>query len=243
MEKHNVDQSGNHTKGIAGFQRYSFQYSEEKMIQRLKRKGFCCPQCFHCPVTADHDRTRRIQGLPYGNTALYFEEKLLRTYCPRWHALSLTRHWSERSSNFVRKWPFTRSERISILTDASSKPAKTVIRNASSDGSSSNMSKFIGIDEIAIGHTETGKNGIRDDRSGACFRSRPSCGSRQGWQCPQRFSTRYEKIWVQNQAHPRKRPKQTFQELADAHMKKKLCEVLTLSLKTFLGQNTHCFDG
>ena len=61
MEEHNVDLSCiYHTQGIVGFQHYSFQYSEGKMIQCLKRKEFRCPKCFHCSVSARCWRTRRI---------------------------------------------------------------------------------------------------------------------------------------------------------------------------------------
>ena len=78
-----------HTQGIVGFQHHSFQYSEGKVIQRLKRKEFRCPKCFHCSVNAHHYRTRRIQGLPYGGMKVYFEVELHRIYCPRCRALSV----------------------------------------------------------------------------------------------------------------------------------------------------------
>ena len=32
-----------HTQGIVGFQHHSFQFSDGKVIQRLKRKEFRCP--------------------------------------------------------------------------------------------------------------------------------------------------------------------------------------------------------
>ena len=96
-----------HTQGIVGFQHHSFQYSEGEVIQRLKRKEFRCPKCFHCSVNAHHYRTRRIQGLPYGGMKVYFEVELHRIYCPRCRTLSveevpffshpkLPRRWSER---------------------------------------------------------------------------------------------------------------------------------------------------
>ncbi len=78
-----------HTQGIVGFQHHSFQYSEGKVIQRLKRKEFRCPKCFHCSVNAHHYRTRRIQGLPYGGMKVYFEVELHRIYCPRCQCLSV----------------------------------------------------------------------------------------------------------------------------------------------------------
>ena len=34
-----------HTQGINGFQHHSFQFSDGKVIQRLKRKEFRCPKC------------------------------------------------------------------------------------------------------------------------------------------------------------------------------------------------------
>ena len=64
-----------HTQGIVGFQHHSFHYSEGKVIQRLKRQEFRCPKCFHCSVNAHRYRIRRIQGLPYGSMALYFDVK------------------------------------------------------------------------------------------------------------------------------------------------------------------------
>ena len=69
-----------HTQGIVGFQHHSFQYSEGEVIQRLKRKEFRCPKCFHCSVNAHHYRTRRIQGLPYGGMKVYFEVELHRIF-------------------------------------------------------------------------------------------------------------------------------------------------------------------
>lgn len=71
-----------HTQGINGFQHHSFQFSDGKVIQRLKRKEFRCPKCSHCSVNTYPCRTRRIQGLPYGRMPVYFEVELHRIYCP-----------------------------------------------------------------------------------------------------------------------------------------------------------------
>ena len=40
-----------HTQGINGFQHHSFQFSDGKVIQRLKRKEFRCPKCSHCSIS------------------------------------------------------------------------------------------------------------------------------------------------------------------------------------------------
>ena len=175
-----------HTQGIVGFQHHSFQYSEGKVIQRLKRKEFrcpkcfhCsvmkrkefrCPKCFHCSVSAHHYRTRRIQGLPYGSMSLYFEVELHRIYCPHCRALS------------VEELPFLSHPKARITkalerTILELRPEMTI--HAISDYFHLDWRivkacekrylkhkfrqiklkhvKIIGIDEIAIGHTAAGK--------------------------------------------------------------------------------------
>ena len=157
-----------HTQGIVGFQHHSFQYSEGKVIQRLKRKEFRCPKCFHCSVNAHHYRTRRIQGLPYGGMKVYFEVELHRIYCPRCRALS------------VEELPFLSHPKARITkalerTIIELRPEMTIhaISNLKRKFRRIKLKhvKIIGIDEIAIGHTAAGKTAywtiVRDLDSGA----------------------------------------------------------------------------
>lgn len=61
-----------HTQGIIGFQHQSYEFSGGVAIQRLIRKEFRCPRCFHSAVKTYPIRTRRIQGLPYGTKTTFF---------------------------------------------------------------------------------------------------------------------------------------------------------------------------
>jgi len=72
-----------HTQGIKGFQHQSFNFSEKKVVQHLKRKDFRCPKCFHPTVSAYPIRERQIQAMPYGNKQTYFKVTIHRIYCPK----------------------------------------------------------------------------------------------------------------------------------------------------------------
>lgn len=72
-----------HTQGIIGFQHQSYEFSGGVAIQRLIRKEFRCPRCFHSAVKTYPIRTRRIQGLPYGTKTTFFELDIHRIYCPK----------------------------------------------------------------------------------------------------------------------------------------------------------------
>ena len=159
-----------HTQGIVGFQHHSFQYSEGEVIQRLKRKEFRCPKCFHCSVNAHHYRTRRIQGLPYGGMKVYFEVELHRIYCPRCRALSVEElpflsHPKARITKALERTiielrPEMTIHAISnyfhldwrIVKACEKRYLKRKFRRIKLK-----HVKIIGIDEIAIGHTAAGK--------------------------------------------------------------------------------------
>lgn len=173
-----------HTQGIVGFQHHSFQYSEGEVIQRLKRKEFRCPKCFHCSVNAHHYRTRRIQGLPYGGMKVYFEVELHRIYCPRCRALSVEElpflsHPKARITKALERTiielrPEMTIHAISnyfhldwrIVKACEKRYLKRKFRRIKLK-----HVKIIGIDEIAIGHTAAGKTAywtiVRDLDSGA----------------------------------------------------------------------------
>lgn len=72
-----------HTQGIIGFQHQSYEFSGGVAIQRLIRKEFRCPRCFHSAVKTYPIRTRRIQGLPYGTKTTFSELDIHRFYCPK----------------------------------------------------------------------------------------------------------------------------------------------------------------
>ena len=159
-----------HTQGIVGFQHHSFQYSEGKVIQRLTRKEFRCPKCFHCSVSTHHYRTRRIQGLPYGSMVLYFEVELHRIYCPRCQYLSVEElpFLSHPKSRITKALERTIIElRPEMTIHAISKYFHLDWRIVKACEKRYLKHKFrriklkhvkmIGIDEIAIGHTEAGK--------------------------------------------------------------------------------------
>ena len=60
-----------HTQGIIGFQHQSYEFSGGVAIQRLIRKEFRCPRCFHSAVKTYPIRTRRIlrsEDLPHPNS-------------------------------------------------------------------------------------------------------------------------------------------------------------------------------
>ena len=78
-----------HTQGIIGFQHQSYEFSGGVAIQRLIRKEFRCPRCFHSAVKTYPIRTRRIQGLPYGTKTTFFELDIHRIYCPKCSEVTL----------------------------------------------------------------------------------------------------------------------------------------------------------
>ena len=93
-----------HTQGIIGFQHQSFTFSGGIAIQRLERKEFRCPQCFNFSVNIYPIRTRRIQGLPYGTKATFFELDIHRIYCSKCRCSS------------VENLPFTSHPKARITT-------------------------------------------------------------------------------------------------------------------------------
>ena len=72
-----------HTQCVREFQHQSYQFSEGKVIERIVRKNFRCPECNSSAVNVYPIRTRRIQALPYGTMELYFEVDVHRIYCPK----------------------------------------------------------------------------------------------------------------------------------------------------------------
>ena len=71
----------NHTQGIRGFLHVSFNYCNDRVIQRIRRKQFRCPQCGSSDVTTEFMRDRQIQGLPYGSKKFFVELPVHRIYC------------------------------------------------------------------------------------------------------------------------------------------------------------------
>lgn len=170
MEKHKVDQSCCHALGIIGFQHHSFHYSEGKVIQRLKRKEFRCPKCFHCSVFAHHYRTRRILGLPYESMEVYFEVELHRIYCPRCRALSVEvlpflPHPKARITKALERTIIELRPEMTIRAISKyfhldwrivKACEKRYLKRKFKQIKLKHV-KYIGIDEITIGHTEVGK--------------------------------------------------------------------------------------
>lgn len=173
-----------HTQGIIGFQHQSFTFSGGIAIQRLERKEFRCPQCFNFSVNIYPIRTRRIQGLPYGTKATFFELDIHRIYCSKCRCSS------------VENLPFTSHPKARITTALERtiielRPEMTIsaisryfqldwrIIKACEKRYLTKKFKhiklkevrYIGIDEIAIGHDDAGKTAywtiVRDLDSGA----------------------------------------------------------------------------
>ena len=173
-----------HTQGINGFQHHSFQFSDGKVIQRLKRKEFRCPKCSHCSVNTYPCRTRRIQGLPYGRMPVYFEVELHRIYCPVCQNLTMEElpFLSHPKARITKALERTIIElRPEMTIHATSKYfhldwrvvkacEKRYLKRKFKHVKLKHV-KYIGIDEIAIGHTETGKTAywtiVRDLDSGS----------------------------------------------------------------------------
>ena len=173
-----------HTQGINGFQHHSFQFSDGKVIQRLKRKEFRCPKCSHCSVNTYPCRTRRIQGLPYGRMPVYFEVELHRIYCPVCQNLTMEElpFLSHPKARITKALERTIIElRPEMTIHAISKYfhldwrvvkacEKRYLKRKFKHVKLKHV-KYIGIDEIAIGHTETGKTAywtiVRDLDSGS----------------------------------------------------------------------------
>ncbi len=173
-----------HTQGIIGFQHQSFTFSGGIAIQRLERKEFRCPQCFSPSVKSYFIRTRRIQGLPYGTKPTFFELDIHRIYCSKCRCSS------------VENLPFTSHPKARITTALERtiielRPEMTIsaisryfqldwrIIKACEKRYLTKKFKhiklkevrYIGIDEIAIGHDDAGKTAywtiVRDLDSGA----------------------------------------------------------------------------
>ena len=135
------------------------------MILCLKRKDFPCPKCFHCSVNMHRYRTRRIQGLPYGSMTVYFEVDLHRIYCPRCRALSVEElpflpHPKSRITKALERTIIELRPEMTIHTISKYFHLDWRIVKACEKRYLKRKFKhvkYIGIDEIAIGHTETGK--------------------------------------------------------------------------------------
>lgn len=173
-----------HTQGIIGFQHQSYEFSGGVAIQRLIRKEFRCPRCFHSAVKTYPIRTRRIQGLPYGTKTTFFELDIHRIYCPKC------------SEATVEEIPFISHPKARITTAFE----RTIIElrpemTISAISKHFNLDwrvikgvekrylkrkfkhvklkkvKYIGIDEIAVGHDSEGKTAyltiVRDLDSGS----------------------------------------------------------------------------
>lgn len=173
-----------HTQGIIGFQHHSFKFSGGIAVQRLSRKEFRCPDCFSSAVKTYPYRTRRIQGMPYGTKPTYLEIDIHRIYCPQCGRI------------FVEELPFLSHPKARLTTALERtiielRPEMTVraiskhfqldwrivkacekrfLKQKFKHIKLKNV-KYIGIDEIAIGHDAKGKTAywtiVRDLDSGA----------------------------------------------------------------------------
>lgn len=173
-----------HTQGIVGFQHESFTFSGGVVIQRLERKEFRCPQCLNSSVKVYFIRTRRIQGLPYGTKPTFFELAIHRIYCPKCHRsgmeeLPFTSHPKARITTALERTIIELRPEMTI--NAISKYFHLDWRLVKACEKRYLKKKFthiklkevryIGIDEIAIGHDDEGKTAywtiVRDLDSGA----------------------------------------------------------------------------
>ena len=173
-----------HTQDIRGFQHQSYQYPDKKVIERITRNEFCCPECYSSKVSTYPIRTRLIQALPYGKYQLYFEVDIHRIYCPKCGRM------------FVEELPFISHPQARITT-----ALERTLVELRPDMSITALSRYygvpwhtikncekrhlkrkykhiklkdvkrIGIDEIAIGHDKDGKSAywtiVRDLDTGA----------------------------------------------------------------------------
>lgn len=173
-----------HTQGIIGFQHQSFKYSEEVVVQRLERKEFRCPQCFNSSVKVYPIRTRKIQGVPYGTKPTYFELDIHRIYCPKCQLSTVEKipfisHPKARITSALERTIIELRPEMTIF--AISKyfhidwriikgVEKRYLKRKFKHIKLKNV-KYIGIDEIAIGHDEEKKTAywtiVRDLDSGS----------------------------------------------------------------------------
>lgn len=70
-----------HTQGIKGFQHVSYKYEQDKVIQRIERKEFYCPECGSCNITLKSPHLRLIQGVSIAKKKLFFELDVHIVYC------------------------------------------------------------------------------------------------------------------------------------------------------------------
>ena len=70
-----------HSQGIAGFQHLSYEYEEDRIIQKIICGRLRCGCCGSADVSVTCRRTRRIQASPYGRKKFYLELDVHILYC------------------------------------------------------------------------------------------------------------------------------------------------------------------